>query len=333
MPVAICLGEALIDFVSAVPVASIAAAPAFVPAAGGSPANAAVALARLGVSTGFVGKVGDDPFGKHLAETFARHGVDTSQLHFDATARTALAFVAVDEAGHPDFVFFRHPSADMLLRMEDLDPAYLSQAVVVHTGSIILTAEPARSTIVEALRLTRAAGRLVSLDPNVRMSLWGDEERLRAVLLPILELADVVKLSEEDMGPLVGTADRVAGSAAVMERGPRLVVVTRGRDGCFCRSPNATFDVPGFEVPVLDTTGAGDAFVAGLLTALLALGAPVRDVAELGEPELWPALRLANAVGAVTTTLRGGIPALPDRSTLRQFLSERGEAEALRLLG
>src|SRR5512135_932020 len=110
---AICLGEALIDFVCTQPVASVADAPAFVPAPGGSPANCAVALARLGVRTGFVGKVGDDPFGRLLASTFAGNGVDVSHLAFDAEARTALAFVALDDVGHPDFVFFRHPSADM----------------------------------------------------------------------------------------------------------------------------------------------------------------------------------------------------------------------------
>ena len=131
---AICLGEALIDFVCIQPVASVAEAPAFVPAPGGSPANCAVALARLGVRAGFVGKVGDDPFGQLLASTFARNGVDVSHLAFDAEARTALAFVALDEVGHPDYVFFRHPSADMRLTPEEVDGAYLAGARSFHTA-------------------------------------------------------------------------------------------------------------------------------------------------------------------------------------------------------
>ena len=332
MPDVICLGEALVDFVSTAPVASVADAPAFVPAAGGAPANAAVALARLGVRTGFVGKVGDDPFGRHLGRTLAASGVDTTRLRLDPSARTALAFVALDEAGHPDFVFFRHPSADMLLRREDLDAEYLAGARALHTGSIILTAEPSRSTTVEAMRLARSAGRLVCLDPNVRLSLWGSEEELRRVVLPLLGLADVVKLSEEDLTALVGTGDPARGSAEVLGRGPRLVVVTRGKEGCFCRSARGTLAVPGFGVPVVDTTGAGDAFVGGLLAGLLALGGAPEALPALGEGDLLAALRLANAVGALTTTARGAIPALPDRTAVRRFLAERGETAALALL-
>lgn len=328
----ICLGEALIDFVSTAPVKSVADAPAFVPAAGGAPANVAVALARLGVKTGFVGKVGDDPFGRHLARTFAENGVDTTCLLLDTTARTALAFVALDEVGHPDFVFFRHPSADMLLRREDLDPDYITGARALHTGSIILTAEPSRSTVVEAMRLARAADRLVCLDPNVRLSLWHGEEELRQVILPLLSLADVVKLSEEDLATLVGVGDAAAGSAKVLEHGAKLVVVTLGKDGCFCRNARVAFGVPGYRVPVVDTTGAGDAFAAGLLAGLLSSNAPRSELSALGEDDLRPLLRLANAAGAVTTTSRGAVPALPTRTALRGFLRGHGEAEAVGLL-
>jgi len=174
---------------------------------------------------------------------------------------------------------------------------------------------------------------LVCLDPNVRLSLWGSEEELRRVVLPLLALADVVKLSEEDLAALVGTSDPACGSAEVLERGPRLVVVTRGKEGCFGRSARWTLAVPGFRVPVVDTTGAGDAFAGGLLAGLLALGGTPEALPALGEGDLLAALRLANAVGALTTTARGAIPALPDCAAVRRFLAERGERAALALLG
>lgn len=330
---AICLGEALIDFVSTRPVASVAVAPAFVPAPGGSPANCAVALARLGVRTGFVGKVGDDPFGLLLASTFADNGVDVSHLAFDSEARTALAFVALDDAGHPDFVFFRHPSADMRLRPEEIEPAYVASARAFHTGSIILSAEPSRSAAIAALRLAREAGLLVSLDPNVRMSLWPSPEELRRVILPLLPLADVVKLSEEDLGVLVGTADPETGSARLREQGARFVVVTRGKEGCLCRTSRGCAEAEGFAVPVVDTTGAGDAFVGGLIAGLLATDSSGDDLDASDPSSLRPVLRLANAVGALTTTARGAIPALPSRERVRAFLAEQGEGEAAVLLG
>ncbi len=330
-PDAICLGEALIDLVCTRPVASVAEAPAFVPAPGGSPANCAVALARLGVRTGFVGKVGDDPFGRLLASTFAGNGVDVSHVAFDAEARTALAFVALDEVGRPDYVFFRHPSADMRLRPEEIERDYVASARAFHTGSIILSAEPSRSAAVAALRLAREAGLLVSLDPNVRLSIWSAEES-RRVVLALLPLADVVKLSEEDLAVLVGSADPEVGSARLREEGARFVVVTRGKDGCLCRTSRGCAEAEGFAVPVVDTTGAGDAFVGGLIAGLLVTGATGVALDASDPSSLRPVLRRATAVGALTTTVRGAIPALPTRERVREFLTERGETEAASLL-
>ena len=153
------------------------------------------------------------------------------------------------------------------------------------------------------------------------------------MILPLLPLADVVKLSEEDLAVLVGTADPEAGTARLREHGARFVVVTRGKDGSLCRTSRGCAEVPGFAVPVVDTTGTGDAFVGGLIAGLLAAHA-TGDGLDASDPSaLRPALRLANAVGALTTTIRGAIPALPTRERVRDFLVERGEADAVVLLG
>jgi len=141
----VTFGELLIDFVSTESGVSLIEAPGFVKAAGGAPANVAVGLARLGVSTGFVGKVGDDDFGCFLAQTLAENGVDTSALLFSDEARTALAFVSLRADGERDFMFYRHPSADMLIRPEEIDHDYIGSAKVFHYGSISLISEPSRS--------------------------------------------------------------------------------------------------------------------------------------------------------------------------------------------
>src|SRR5437764_13192160 len=164
----ICLGEALIDFVADVHGVSIEDCPGFRKAAGGAPANVAVGVARLGRTSAFAGKVGEDPFGRFLERTLAENGVDTSPMRFDAEARTGLAFVSLMEDGERDFVFYRHPSADMRLRPDELPQDLFDGARIFHFGSITLISEPSRSTTLEALRRARSAGCRISFDPNLR---------------------------------------------------------------------------------------------------------------------------------------------------------------------
>jgi sugar/nucleoside kinase (ribokinase family) len=213
-----------------------------------------------------------------------------------------------------------------------LDLNYIAGASVFHTGSIALASEPCRSAAIEAMKVARAAGCLVSLDPNVRLSVWRDLEELREVLQPLFSLADVVKLSEEDLGVLTGDEDAESGSSAIIAAGARLVVVTRGANGSFGRTHSLARDVPGYSVPVVETTGAGDAFLAGLIAALLSVGATPATVGDLSGEDLGAILRLANAVGALTTTGRGAIPSLPTRLAVRAFLDERADAESASLI-
>jgi fructokinase len=168
MPAVITLGEMLIDFVPTVSGVSLIEAPAFQKAAGGAPANVAVGLARLGVPSGFMGKVGED--------AFAENGVDTTALCFSKAARTALAFVSLKADGERDFMFYRHPSADMLYTPEEVDEDYLEQARIFHYGSISLIGEPSRSATLRAIEVARQSGALISYDPNLRLNLWPDAQ-------------------------------------------------------------------------------------------------------------------------------------------------------------
>lgn len=315
---ALCLGELLVDFVPTRTGAGLAEAEAFQKAAGGAPANVAVGLARLGVSSGFMGQVGDDGFGRFLAGTLAGAGVDTAALRVTARARTALAFVSLAADGEREFLFYRSPSADMLYSPEDVDEAAIARAKLLHFGSISLISEPSRSATLHAVALARRAGLRVSYDPNLRLALWPDAAAARDGMRLGLRYADIVKIGAEEVEFLTGSNDPVAGVRALWHDGLRFVAVTRGAAGCLWLTPDAQGAVPGFDVDAVDTTGAGDAFMAGLLAGLLEASAGGADA---DPASLDRACRLGNAMGALTATGRGAIPSIPDRRAVEAFLA------------
>ena len=315
----VCLGEVLIDFVPTVTPTTLIEAPAFKKAPGGAPANVAVGLARLGIGSAFLGMTGDDPFGHFLEQTLREAGVDTRWLRFTADARTALAFVSLRADGEREFTFYRHPSADMLLRPEDVDAAAFTNAKVLHVGSISLIAEPSASATRVALARARAAGCLISCDPNLRLALWPDPEAARAGLLEAVAAADVVKISDDELNFLFGTDDPAEARSHLLAPHHRLIVITYGARGCVWLTHSAEGRLPGFVVEAVEATGAGDGFTAGLLAGLLD-----RPDAPLHDARLDAICRFACAVGAITTTVRGAIPALPDRATVERFLEQHG---------
>ncbi|HCK80521.1 MAG TPA: fructokinase [Candidatus Competibacteraceae bacterium] len=323
---AICLGELLIDFVPTITGTGLIDAPAFVKAPGGAPGNVAVGLARLGTTSAFMGKVGDDAFGHFLATTLAETGVDVGSLRFSSEARTALAFVSLRADGEREFMFYRHPSADMLFAPREVDVGAIKRAKLLHFGSISLIGEPSRGATLHAVDTARAAGCLISYDPNLRLPLWPDVDAAREGLLLGLKKAQIVKISDDETAFLTGFSDLEQACQALWHDGLKLVVATRGRAGCVYFTPRFTGAVDSFSVEAVDATGAGDGFVAGLLHGLLADPAAFDNEARLRE---W--CRFANAVGALATTGRGAIPALPDREKVYAFLNDR-QADASRSL-
>lgn len=311
----IACGELLIDFVSTESGVTLAQAPAFKKAAGGAPANVAVGVARLGYRAGFMGQVGEDDFGHFLADTLAEAGVDVNGLRFSPEARTALAFVSLRADGERSFMFYRHPSADMLWRPEDVDAGYASSTRIFHYGSISLIGEPSRSATFAALEHARRGGALISYDPNLRLALWPSAEAARADLLAGWTHADIAKVSEEELVFLTGEADEARAVRKLWHDRLKLLTITRGAAGSAYFTPDASGEVPGFRVNAVDTTGAGDGFLAGLLAGLLDGGLRFEKAV------IEQALRLGNAVGALTTTQRGAIPALPARAAVEAFVS------------
>ncbi len=305
-------GELLIDFVALESGVTVGEASGFVKAPGGAPANVAVGVAKLGQPSAFLGQVGDDPFGHFLEGVLRAEGVNTSGMTFSAAARTALAFVSLRADGERSFMFYRNPSADMLMTPADVVYSVIDTVKVFHYGSITMIGEPSRSATLAAIRHAQKNGAFISYDPNLRMSLWSDADTARAGLIAGLDGAHLVKVSEEELEFLTG--GQVVDP--LWRDGMRLIAVTRGAAGVslFTRA-GVRVDVPGFSVTAVDTTGAGDGFVAGLLVGLLEQGFPMDadSLARIG--------RFANAVGAITTTGKGAIPSLPTRAQVEAFLA------------
>jgi len=315
LPDVVTLGELLIDFVSTQSGVSLIEAPAFQKAPGGAPANVAVGLSRLGISSGFIGKVGEDDFGHFLAQTLQQEGVDITGLRYSPQARTMLAFVSVAADGEREFMFYRHPSADMLLRPDELDRDYIGAARLLHHGSISLISEPSRSATLAAIRAAEEQGLWISYDPNLRPALWPSLPAARRGMLEAWTSAHLIKVSHEELSFLSGEDDWTQAATKLWHDRLRLLVITGGPQGCRYVTPTARGHVPAYRVEAVDTTGAGDGFVSGLLAGLLE-----KEQAWDNAEVLEEVLRLANAVGALTTTQRGAIPALPRRAEVRALM-------------
>ncbi|KLU59775.1 2-dehydro-3-deoxygluconokinase [Peptococcaceae bacterium CEB3] len=317
----VSLGEMLIDFIGnegGIPLAEVSS---FSRAAGGGPANVAVGAARLGARTGFIGKVGRDAFGVHLASILEENGVDTRGLVQDDEANTTLVFVALTAEAKPEYVFFRHGTADTRLSPEDLPLDMLRETRILHFSSVSLTAEPARTATVEAVKLGREAGALISFDPNLRLSLWPDESSAREAITKAVGQSQLVKLNEEELSFLTGCEEIEAGLTTLSQSGPKLVAVTRGALGAVLARPGLTVNIPSQPVNAVDTTGAGDAFMAGLLTSLAGVLRDKRDIADLTENTLQEFGRRANMAAGLTCTRLGVIPALPRKQEVERRLT------------
>lgn len=277
---------------------------------GGAPANVAVGVARLGGESAFIGRVGADPFGRFMADTLVAEGVDIRHLTQDPAHRTSTVLVELDEEGERSFTFMVRPSADQFLEPADLPRFEAGQWLL--SCSIALANEPVRGSCLQAMATIKAVGGRVCFDPNLRPEVWGNPAEMLLQVSAAIALADVVKLSVEELQLLSGEDDLLAGLATLS--GPALVLVTRGAAGVVARLDGELLEWVGQKVTPLDTTGAGDAFVAGLLAAL-AEGERLPALSEL--PAI---LAQAHGCGALATTAKGAMTALPTRTELDAFL-------------
>ncbi len=324
----VTLGELLIDMFPGKIGARIGEVESFIPKPGGAPANVAVAASRLGIKSAFIGKVGEDLFGSYLEKVLDQENVDTRGLLFDSDARTTMAIIAMPDKNSAEFVFYRNPGADQLLKVEDLDIKLLQSTRSLHIGSVSLTDEPARSATYKAAQIARDAGALVSYDVTYRPSLWKDPAEALSQAQRMLKEVDLVKVNEEEAALLTGLdnlnpVDIVQVKKAALEllkKGPEIVIVTLGAEGSYFQIAEGGAYIKPFKVETVDAVGCGDAFVAGLLSRLIS-DEDWRN--ELSVEALKEHLKFANAVGALTSLKRGAIPALPTKQEVKQFLATR----------
>ncbi len=326
--VILCFGEALIDFLAGEPAEGQART--FRQFAGGAPANAAVAVAKLGGRCEFVGMLGEDMFGDFLLHSLHEAGAGVRYVRRTAAANTALAFVSLDAHGERSFSFYRPPAADLLFRDADFDADCFAAASIFHACSNSLTDADIAAATLSGMARARAAGALVSFDLNLRPALWPDAAPTLSVLWRALEAADLIKLAREELEYLkegrFGDGDVIAG----LLRTARLVLVTDGAAPMRWFSRGRSGELPTIQVKTVDTTAAGDAFIGGLLSQLQREGVDARsfDAFLTRSAELERCLRYASACGALAVTRHGAFAALPTHAEAVALLGSPTAVEA-----
>lgn len=318
-----CFGEALIDFLGTP--AAPGAPRSFLAQPGGAPANVAVGVARLGGRARFVGMLAEDLFGDALLEALRAHGVDVAQVQRTADAPTALAFVSLDAGGERSFSFYRPPAADLLFRAQDFDEAAFADAAVFHVCSNSLTEPAIAEATLHGMARAADAGALVSLDLNLRPALWPRGADPRPVLWRALALARLVKLSREELAFLAPAGDEDAVIARLLGGTAEAVVVTDGPAPVRWWTRARAGTAATYPVDAVDTTAAGDGFVAGLLWRLTARGIGPGDLAAAFDDDAVreDLLRHAAAAGALATTRHGAFAAMPDADAVRALTGTR----------
>ena len=307
----IALGELLVDFA---PVSTDGEGyPTLKANPGGAPGNFLAALSRYGARTAFVGKVGQDAFGRLLTDTLERAGIETKGVIADPEAFTTLAFVTLDEHGDRSFSFARKPGADTRLRPEEVDLELILQCRLFHFGTLSLTEQPARSATQAAVAHAKAQGKWVSCDPNLRLPLWPDADAAKEQMLWSLRQADVVKISDNEVEFLWNCTPEEGADKLLTEFGVSLAMVTLGPDGCLLKTKTAAFRAACPKVHPVDTTGAGDIFGGSAMARLLELDKPV---SELTEDDLKYIGSFAAAAASLSTEHSGGIPSIREKDAV-----------------
>lgn len=315
VPLVACLGEVLIDFI-AENTASRDSVNSFQKYPGGAPANVAVGISRLGVTCGFIGKVGADTFGAFLKTSLKENGVNIEGIVDTRDAPTALAFVSRSTTGERHFLFYRDPCADVLITEDDLPQDWLRRIKYLHVGGVSLNRNPSRQATFRAIEIARKNGAVITFDPNLRLDLWsGGLHEGRKILQKVLARTDIFLPSQHELLLIMDTEQIDDALSRAHELGPYTICLKCGADGSRISTKTAKgkydqFSQKALDVNVVDTTGAGDGFNAGLIVGLVK-GMNIRD-----------AVRQGTAVASLVITKIGAMTALPTEQELSQFLSK-----------
>ena len=314
----VALGELLIDFTEYG--TSEQGNPLWEANPGGAPCNVLAMLNKLGRKTAFIGKVGSDVYGRQLAETVSSAGIDSSALLFDEQVHTTLAVVHTFPNGDRDFSFYRNPGADMMLTESELPLEKIENCRIFHFGTLSMTHDGVRAATKAAVKAAKAAGALISFDPNLRPPLWDSEANAKENIAWGLAHADIVKIADNEIVFMTGETDYDKGAAILKERYPniQLLNVTLGADGAISYCSGHRVFVPAFKLGgTIETTGAGDTFCACVLHDVQKNGLEDRTEKDLGAM-----LRFANAAAYLVTTKKGAIRSMPSLPEIEGILSK-----------
>ncbi|MCC5464633.1 carbohydrate kinase family protein [Pelosinus baikalensis] len=301
------LGELLIDFT---PVGlSNAKNPIFEQNPGGAPANVLALVSKLGKKTAFLGMVGQDQFGLFLKEVLEKNNINVSGLKISEKFQTTLAFVHLDKSGDRTFSFYRNLGADMMLNASDVNYEVIKEAKIFHFGSVSMTEEPVRAASIKAAMFATENGSIISFDPNYRPLLWSSVEEAKKIIGIGVKLADILKVSEEELELITGKIDVAVGADMLFREGVKVVLVTLGKRGCYYKYTGGEGYVDGYAVNAIDTTGAGDAFLGAFLYQICDM--KMDELCGLNKNDFKRIIDFSNAAGALATTRTGAIPALP----------------------
>ena len=312
------LGELLIDFTENG--TSAQGNPILEVNPGGAPCNVLAMLQKLGKQTAFIGKVGDDMFGRQLTEAVSSVGVDTRALLVDKEVHTTLAFVHTYPDGDRDFSFYRNPGADMMLTKDDVDEDLIRSSRIFHFGTLSSTHEGVREATRYAIEVAREAGDLISFDPNLRPPLWSSLDDAKREIEYGLGKCDILKISDNEVEFLFGTTDYDLGAKLLKEKyNIPLILITLGPNGSRAYYKDMRVEVaPFLQEKTIETTGAGDTFCASSLNYILEHG-----LDNLTEENLTELLTFANAAASLITTKKGALKVMPEKEEILAFIASR----------
>ena len=310
----VALGEMLIDF--AMSGQSEQGNNFFEACPGGAPCNVLAMLNKLGRKTAFIGKVGDDQFGKLLKNTIEEIGIESKALLLDENVNTTLAFVHTFPDGDRDFSFYRNPGADMMLTEAEVDYDMIRDTKVFHFGTLSMTDEPVRSATKKALDVAKEAGCLISFDPNLRPPLWKSLDTAKEMMEYGFGYCDILKISDNEIQFVSGKDDYDEGIQYLLDKyNIPLIFLTLGKDGSRAYYKGMRVEVSGFKVNTIETTGAGDTFCGSAISGVLEKGIDALTAEELTE-----ILTFANAGAALVTTRKGAIRSMPEAKDVSEMI-------------
>jgi fructokinase len=303
----VSIGELLIDLIPHNDYTSDT--PSYEAKVGGAPVNVLSGLAKWGHSTAYISKVGNDAFGAYLKNQVKGKNINVDYVMIEKTAPTTVAIVSLDENRNRTFDFIRNPGADQLLTKDEIEYSLIGEAKVFHFGSLSLTHNPSRETTIEALKYAKEKHKIISFDPNYRPLLWENQDDAKRMMIEGLKWADIVKISDEEVEFITNEEDSIKASQMLAEKYHiPLLFMTKGKEGAMVVCNGRVLEEAGIVVQPVDTTGAGDAFMASVLHQFLGKGKPIQ---ELTINDVRDMLLFANYVAAQSTTIKGGFSVVP----------------------